>query len=205
MKYSRLVFFLRLALTGLALWLMALALIDGYGQQDRVWPADVIVVLGSKVYSGGQPGPTLIRRTRHAAALFRQGLAPHLICSGGRGEYPPSEAEAACALAQTLGVPASAIALEDESHSTEENALYTAALMRAHGWTAAIVVTDGFHLYRTDMLFRRAGVVAYTSPAQITAGPMGLLERYARGTRELAALLWYWGKTALNIPATDFP
>ena len=204
MKHSRLAFFWRLALTGLALWLMALALIDSYGQQNHARPADVIVVLGSQVRPGGRPGPALIRRTQHAAALFREGLAPNLICSGGLGTYPPSEAEAACMLAQTLGVPASVIALEDESHSTEENALYTAALMRERGWITAVVVTDGFHLYRTDLLFRRAGVVAYTSPAQITAGPMKPLERYVRENRELAALVWYWAKTALGISATDF-
>ncbi len=205
MKKSRLAFVWRLALAGLALWVAGLAIIDGYGQQDRAQPADVIVVLGSRVYPGGRPGPTLTRRTRRAVALYQRGLASTLICSGGWGTNPPTEAEAACGLAQTLGVPASAIILEDRSHSTEENALYTAAIMRAHGWTTVIVVSDGFHLYRTEMLFRRAGVVAYTSPAQTTAGPMNPVERYARESRELAALLWYWGKTALGIPITDFP
>jgi uncharacterized SAM-binding protein YcdF (DUF218 family) len=205
MKKSRPAFFWRLALAVLALWGASVAMIDGYGQQDHAQPADVIVVLGSKVYPGGRPGPALTRRTRHAVALYQRGLAPAVICSGGWGTNPPTEAEVACGLAQKLGVPASAILLEDRSHSSEENALYTAAIMRAHGWTTVIVVSDGFHLYRAEMLFRRAGVIAYPSPAQVTAGPMNLIERYARESRELAALLWYWGKTALRLPVTDFP
>jgi len=191
MRRSRLGFFFRLALTALALWLASLAAIDGYGLTDRAQPADVIVVLGSKVYSGGRPGPALIRRTKHAVALFRQGLASHIVCSGGLGREPPTEAEAACGLAEKLGAPPSALLLETQAHSTEENALYTAALMRAHGWTTAILVSDGYHSYRAALLFRRAGVVAYASPAQVSAGPMSPLERTFRESRELAALLWF--------------
>jgi len=48
------------------------------------------------------------------------------------------------------------------------------------------------------------GVIPYTSPAQITAGPMNPVERYARENRELAALTRYWAMTALGISATDF-
>ena len=204
MKHSRLAALGRLGLTGLALWLSGLAAIDGYGQQDRTQPADVIVVLGSKVYPGGRPGPALTRRTRHAAALFRQGFAAHVICSGGLGPNPPTEAAAACGLAETLGVPAAALIREEQSHSTEENALYTAALMRARGWRTAILVTDGFHLYRAAMLFAQAEVAAYPSPAQATTGPMSPVERGVRESRELAALGWYWLKTGLGLPITDF-
>ena len=205
MKHSRLAVLWRLALTGPALWLASLAVIDGYGLQDQAQPADAIVVLGSRVYPGGRPGPSLTRRTQHAVALYGRGLAPYIICSGGLGPAPPTEAEAACELAVRLGLPPAAVILEGQSHSTEENALYTAALMRARGWTTAIVVSDGYHLYRADLLFRRAGVIAYVSPAQATAGPMYPVERYARGSRELAALIWYWGKSAAGRQVTDFP
>jgi uncharacterized SAM-binding protein YcdF (DUF218 family) len=199
----RLVFILRVGTTLVALWCVCLALLDAYGMQDGTQPADVIVVLGARVYPGGRLGPSLTRRTRHAVALFRAGLAKAIVCSGGVGQDPPSEAEAACGLAETLGVPASALVLESQARSTEENALYTAALMRAHGWRTALISTDSFHLYRADLLFTRAGVVAYPSPAQITEGPMNPLERYLRECRELVALLWYWLKTALSLPITD--
>jgi uncharacterized SAM-binding protein YcdF (DUF218 family) len=205
MKYSRLVLFLRLVFTGLALGLCHLALIDAYGQQDRAQPADVIVALGSRVYPGGRPGPSLMRRTQHAVALYRRGLAPAVLCTGGLGAHPPTEAETACGMAERLGVPESALVLETRSHSTEENALYTHTLMQARGWQTAILVSDGYHLYRAALLFRRAGIIVYPSPAQATAGPMNPVERYGRESRELAALIWYWGKTGLGLPVTDFP
>src|ERR1051326_2937188 len=194
MKYPRLALFQRILLTALGVWMMGLAVIDGYGSRDQAQPADAIVVLGSRVYPDGQPGPALTRRTEHAVALFQHGLAPHITCSGGLGEYPPTEAEAACGLAEKLNVPLAAILIEDQARSTEENALYTASLMRAHGWQTAILVSDSYHLYRAALLFRRAGVVVYPSPAQTTAGPMNPIERYVRESRELLALVWYWGK-----------
>jgi uncharacterized SAM-binding protein YcdF (DUF218 family) len=97
------------------------------------------------------------------------------------------------------------VILETRSRSTEENALYAAELMGGRGWRSAILVSDGYHLYRAALLFRRAGLVPYPSPAQATAGPMHPLERYGRSTRELAALAWYWAKLAAGLEATDFP
>jgi len=205
MSYPRLALFQQVLLTGVALWVACLAVIDGYGSLDQSQPAEVIIILGSRVYLDRRPGPALTRRTRHAVALFQQGLAQRVICSGGLGAYPPTEAEAACDLAESLNVPAAAILIEDQAHSTEENALYTAALMRAHGWQTAILVSDGYHLYRAALLFRRAGMVVYPSPAQITAGPMNPVERYVRESREVIALVWYWGKTAVGSQVTDFP
>ena len=196
----------RIVLTLFLLWPASLSLIDAYGLHDQARPADVIVVLGSRVYPGNVPGPALVRRARHAVTLFQAGLAPVIICSGGQGEPGQmSEAQAACDVAAELGVPRADLLLEDQAHSTEENALYTAAIMAAHGWHTAVVASDGFHLYRAALLFRHAGLVAYPSPAQLTTGPMDWLERYGRETRELAALIWYWGKTAIGLHQTDFP
>ncbi len=197
---------LRLFLTAVLSWPLSLSLIDAYGLQDRAQPADAIVILGSMVYPGARPGPALTRRTQHAVALYARGLAPVIICSGGQaGSETSTEAAAACNLAAALGVPRGALIEETRSRSTEENALDTAAILAAHGWRTVVLSTDGYHLYRADLLFRRAGLVPYPSPAQATAGPMNPLERYGRETRELAALIWYWGKTALGLKLTDFP
>lgn len=194
---------LRLVLTALCLYPLCLALVDGYGFVDHARPAAAIVVLGSRVYPGGRPGPSLVRRAEHAAALYAQGLAPLIVCTGGQGdETVPSEAAVACGLIADTGVPAAALLLEDQSHSTEENALYTAALLGPRAAGPVIVVSDSYHLYRAGLLFGRAGLAAYTSPVPHR---LSAVERYYRTTRELAALVWYWGKTALGLPQTDFP
>jgi uncharacterized SAM-binding protein YcdF (DUF218 family) len=196
----------RLLLTTVLLLPLGLSLLDAYGLQDQARPADAIVILGSMVYPGALPGPALMRRTQHAVALFNQGLAPAIICSGGKGSNESdTEAAVACRLAAALGVPPAALLLETHARSTEENALDTAALMAAHGWRTAVVVSDGYHLYRADVLFQRAGLIPFPSPAQATTGPMNPLERYGRELRELAALAWYWTKTALGLHITDLP
>jgi uncharacterized SAM-binding protein YcdF (DUF218 family) len=146
MKLGRTIWLWRWGLTALFSMLLALSAIDLYGQVNRAQPADVIVILGSRVYPGGVPGPALTRRAQHAVALYQQGFAPIILCSGGVGASPPAEAVAACHLAETLGAPPNALLREDQSHSTEENALYTAALLRANGWRTAIIVSDGYRL-----------------------------------------------------------
>ncbi len=189
-----------MALAGLA---ALVAVVDGYGLVDRAQPADVIVVLGSQVYPGGRAGPSLERRAQHAAVLYRRGLARHVLCSGGVGDIPPSEAEVACGRMIELGVPPNAIVHEDRSRSTEENAAYSAAIMRDRGWRSAILVSDGYHLFRAALMFQRAGVDAYPSPAQATAGPMHPVERVLREAREAVGLIWFGWRMLLRIDLTS--
>jgi uncharacterized SAM-binding protein YcdF (DUF218 family) len=152
--------------------------------------------------SNGQPGASLARRAAHAASLYRQGYADFVLCTGGIGDNPPSEARAACGRVVELGVPQDAIVYEEQAHSTEENAAFTAAIMRAHGWRSAILATDGFHLFRAAWMFQRAGVIIYPSPAQITGGPMDTVERLGREVREAFGLAWYGAKVLLNADVT---
>ena len=183
--------------------LSSMIAIDQYGLADRARAADVIVVLGARVPRSGEARGALARRARWAVELYHNGIAPVIICSGGLGPFPPTEAEAACALVQALGVPRSAVLLETQARSTEETSLYVAEIMRGRGWSSAVVVSDGYHLARTVMLFERAGLTAYPSPAQVLTGPMNPVERIFREARELIAILWYWFKTALGLPITD--
>lgn len=192
---SRLAVYIRylalvIILSGLLTLAAGVAVIDRYGLVDQAQPADVIIVLGSRVEADGRPSPSLARRAAHAAALYHRGLAPAVLCTGGVTTGPVSEAAAACGYATALGVPPEATFLEERATTTHENALYSAAEMQRHGWHTAILVSDGFHLYRAALLFQRSGIAVYPSPAQVTAGAMFPLERWVREVRELAALAW---------------
>lgn len=162
--------------------------IDRYGQVDRARPADAIVVLGARVDERGEPGDSLRARTLHAVALYERGLAPKILCTGGVGDHPPSEAEAAAALARSRGVPASDLVLESRSTSTRENALYAAKIRRAKGWHEVIVVSDPYHLWRARRELTRAGLVAYPSPALDCARNRVLHRRFFWAVREVLAL-----------------
>ncbi len=175
-----------------------------YGQIDHAAPSDVIIVLGGGTEPDGSASVPTARRVQHAAALYRRGLAPWVLCSGGYVQNrPQSEAHACAQVAQQDGVPASAILLEEVSTSTEENAIETEKVMRAHHLKTALVVSDNFHLFRATVLFQQVGVPVVTSPAQITAGPLEWWWALYDSYREAAALCWDAFKTALDLPFTS--
>jgi uncharacterized SAM-binding protein YcdF (DUF218 family) len=202
-------FLVRLVKLGLTLatagLLVLLVVLDQFGFADRAQKADAIVVLGSMVYPGGRLGPSLERRVEWAAALYKRGLAPAIICSGGIGTNPPAEAVVACARLIQLDVPETALLREDQSHNTEQNAAFTAAMLRAHNWHSVIVVSDGYHLYRVVQMFERTGMIVYPSPAVVESLPLSPLERVLREVREVAAVYYFWLRTWLNIDQTRPP
>ncbi len=175
-----------------------------YGQADHAARADVIVILGGGTDEDGSASPATTRRVIHAAALYQRGLAPWVLCTGGyTGNHPQSEARACADLAQTKGVPATAILLEENSTSTEENAIETRKVMQARNLKTALVVSDNFHLYRAEMLFHVYGMTVFMSPAQITSGPLEWWRAVFDSYREAAALTWYVFKSALGLPLTS--
>jgi uncharacterized SAM-binding protein YcdF (DUF218 family) len=152
---------------------------------------DVIVVLGAALRPDGRPSPTVVRRVRHAMRLLRERRADRLLLSGGVGRHPPAEAHAMRGLALHAGAPPDALLLDDESTSTWENARNSARIMRAHGWTRALVVTDAYHLRRALFAFWAWGVDAAGSASAGRLRAYNLYGRYYHWAREGAALAWY--------------
>lgn len=163
--------------------------VDWFGHRDRARAAPALVVLGAKVHRSGAASDALIARVEHGAALYRAGLAPLVVLSGGKVGSPKSEAEVALELAVERGVPREACLLEDQSRSTYENACFTAALLRARGVTEVVLVSDAFHLYRARQHFRRAGLVAHGSPALCRGRALPLHTRALSAAREAFVLL----------------
>lgn len=163
-------------------------LIHWYGQSDRQHPADAIVVLA---------GPTY--RADHAATLWRKGIAPYLVCTGGLFRQTPL-AEACHEYFLGLGIPTEAIVLESMSLSTEEHALNLRPIMEAHGWRSVVVVSSDYHLFRAMLIFRQHHLVAYPSPAP---RPDDSNDRY-RGSlfREVIATEWQVVKTVSGLKLT---
>ena len=174
--------------------------IDARSQVDAARTADAIIVLGSKVYTGGHPGPSLNARIQHAIALYKAGYAPYLIFSGGLGDNPPSEAEVMRRVASSAGVPDSAMILEDQSHSTEDNLANAKALMDTRGLHSAIIVSDPFHLYRSEIIARDLGIDAYGSGASNSPAYTTPQLRVWYTARESMALVWYYGTRLVGEP-----
>ena len=132
---------------------------------DTREPAHAIVVLGAAQYDG-RPSPVLRARVDHAIQLWRRGLAPPLIVTGGRGQGDTTtEAAVERRYAIAHGVPDSAILLEPESRSTSES-LRNVTSMLAKNRREVILVSDPFHMLRLSILARRFGLRPRTSPTR---------------------------------------
>ena len=137
--------------------------LQSWGTPDRAQHADAIMIFGSGVKSDGRASPTLRARTRHAYELWKRGLAPKILCTGGVGAYGPAESLVQEKLLIGWGVPASAILKEEKSTSTWENAKFGAPLLP--GGAQVIAVSDPYHLWRCVRDCRAFGITAFPSPA----------------------------------------
>lgn len=153
--------------------------------------ADAIVVLGAAVRKTGEPSPALRRRVLHAVNLMREGRSRAMLVTGGLGKYIPTEAEVMREIALTEGIPAERIFMEREATSTFESVLFCTRIMRQHGWSSAIVVSDPYHLFRTMVTFRAFGIRATGSAAEGGKQSNRLWKWGYYYLREAVALPWY--------------
>jgi uncharacterized SAM-binding protein YcdF (DUF218 family) len=142
--------------------------------------ADAIVVLGCRGRAA------LSRRLDRGVELFAAGAAPLLVLSGG-GRGPIAEAEVMRRAALARGVPENVVVVEPTSRNTFENARETNRLLRSHGLSAVLLVSDRTHLPRAIALFRLAGLRVAGSAA---APPASLRRGIGAAIREMAALPW---------------
>jgi len=172
------------------------------GLEDRVpqraleeYPAaDAIVVLGGGVEgsrSGWRTGPHLragADRVWYGAQLFHAGRAPLVILSGGDSDWSESdepEANAAAKFLRDLGVPESAIALENRSRNTAENAAYTKQLLSEHQAEKILLVTSALHMPRALALFRAQHIETTPAPTDFFSPPRNPLRLWLPDTEAL--------------------
>ncbi len=174
--------------------------VEAQSRVDEAQHVDALLVLGSAVWPGERPSPSLAARTRHAIALFKAGYADHVILCGGLGKNPPTEAEAMRRIMAAAGIPNEALVLEDTSHSTEENLEHAKQIMQERGWTTALIVSDPFHLLRAKIIASDMGMVAFASPADDSPTYTDPVMRTWYTLREAAAVVWYYGTRTLGEP-----
>lgn len=182
--------------------LILIVLIHQTGQTHTQQSADVIIVLGSGLRRNGNAGDALTRRSIWASEQYHAGIAPYIICTGGVGERQTrSEADACAEILREQGVPADVIFLEEQSKSTEENAIYARAIMEAHGLKDASLVTDSFHMLRASWIFNTQSITHVTNP--VPRERMRLRFYVQHTTREIIALHWQAFKQVFNLDVTS--
>ncbi len=127
-------------------------------------PPQAIVVLGGGVADKGTLRPSVELspesrvRTLCGADLYRQGLAPTVLITGGDASLfgsGPAEADVMKAWAIRLGVPESSILIDDRARTTYENALGAKRLLGDNA--SILLVTSAGHLLRATALFEKQG------------------------------------------------
>jgi uncharacterized SAM-binding protein YcdF (DUF218 family) len=160
-----------------------------------------VVVLGSGLKGGRRVTPLLAGRLERGRRVFEtlatrgaaeggaaegaaEGAAgPVLIVSGGKGsDEQVSEADAMARYLTERGFPAGRLAREDRSRTTEENLIFSKAIMdRSRPGATCVIVTSNFHVFRTAIIARRLGVNGQVTGSP-TAGyywPSAILREFA--------------------------
>jgi uncharacterized SAM-binding protein YcdF (DUF218 family) len=166
-------------------------LIERQARRDEARPSDAIVVLGAAQWDG-KPSPVLQARLDHAIDLYRAGYAPEIIVTGGVGtgdEY--SEGQVARQYLLSQDIPANAVLTEDQGRDSLQSMVGAAQLMQRNGWRRALLVSDGFHLYRVKRMATDLGLDAATSPTRTSPIRPGSAEERRYMLREVASLADY--------------
>ena len=165
---------LLLATAGFLLALAALVLrvtfeVVRYTSVEEAHAADVILILGAAEYRG-RPSPVLKARLDHGLALWRRKLAPRILTTGGSGGDPVyTEGEVGRTYLINHGVPAEAIIVEPEAASTAQSTAAAGEIMQRMGLRSCLVVTDGYHVYRSKRMLEARGLKVYSSPRPSSA------------------------------------
>ena len=132
--------------------------------RDESRPADAIVVFGAAEYSG-HPSPIYRARLDHAYALFKRGLAPLIITTGGAAEDPRfSEGGVGRDYLVSRGVPDAEVIAETHSSDTSQSATRVANILRENGLHTCLAVSDGYHMFRVKQMLEAQGVTVYAAP-----------------------------------------
>ena len=137
------------------------------GSLESEWPAvkaedaptaDAIVLLGGGMGSNTNVYPYAemwngADRVWHAARLYKAGKAP-LVVPTGKGEQ-----ESTVPLLRDLGVPESAIVVENKARNTEENARFVEKILEPRNTQntrkRVLLVTSAWHMRRSVLMYRR--------------------------------------------------
>ena len=150
---------------------------------------EAIVLLGCKLGPQGTRGGAAGRRCERAARAWHAGLAPLVVCCGGRRWDGVCEATALRDGLVERGVPAAAVRRECRSLTTAENARHAAQLLLPGGARSIGLVTCDFHMARALLAFRACGLDPVALPAP--SPPLSPLRLASRTLVERGRRIYY--------------
>ena len=153
------------ALACMALYYVVnLLLVMSAARSDDARQVDAIVVLGAAQYDG-RPSPQLAARLDHAVDLWNEDFAERVMVTGGKMESDRfTEAEASRRYLVAAGVPAESILMEDAGRNTFDSLDSAADILLSNDLQKVLLVTDPFHVKRSELIAAEVGLDAWSSP-----------------------------------------
>jgi uncharacterized SAM-binding protein YcdF (DUF218 family) len=215
----------------IALWVGVGILVSGFlyfsvtfvqvwwaARHDHARKSDAIIVLGAAQYDG-RPSPVFKARLDHAADLYREGIAPLIVVTGGKQVGDRfTEATSGANYLHGKGIPDAAILRETTGRSSWESLAASARVLEELGQQRVVLVSDPFHALRTEAIADELGLDAVTSPTgsspisgfsewrrffsealRVAAGRIIGFDRLQRGTSRVGRLVP--GLGILSVPS----
>lgn len=122
---------------------------------------------GEKTWFNQPIGLSRLHQSARLYHLCRLNGGECKIISSGGDLYRKgiSEAKVMAIQLTEIGVPESDIILEERSNNTYENARFTAPIIRSGGFDQIYVVTNGFHMKRSLVLFNHFKIKGLPAPS----------------------------------------
>jgi uncharacterized SAM-binding protein YcdF (DUF218 family) len=134
--------------------------------RDDAKKSDAIIVLGAAQFDG-RPSKVLQARLDHAIDLYRRGIAPTIVVTGGKQPGDRfTEAGASANYLHAHGIPESAILRETNGRSSWQSLAAAARFLKARGLTHVVLVSDPYHSARIDDIANAVGLHAVSSPTR---------------------------------------
>ncbi len=157
---------------------------------------DAVILLGGVVEdreqaSNGQPAYNeSAERLLSTYDLLRTGKARFAVVSGGAVNESRTQVVEAQALADQLvrwGIAPDRVIVESHARNTYENALDSAAIVRARGWQRVVIVTSAFHMDRAMGCFRAVDLDVDALPVDYRSYGGGFASEWLPRAEHLAA------------------
>ncbi|KMQ49544.1 putative conserved protein YdcF [Chitinispirillum alkaliphilum] len=116
------------------------------------------MVLGSKVNEDGTLSERLKARLDKSLELYNKGYFSKVIVSGGFGKEGFEEAEVMRSYLIDKGVEENSIIVDNNGNNTFMTARFTADFLSNNDYASVIVVSQYFHLFRTQLTLRKLGI-----------------------------------------------
>lgn len=156
---------------------------------------DTLIVLAGSAGADNVIGYGTYLRCQYAVMAWREGSFRSILVSGG-GEGRPQALEMKDFLVAS-GVPANAIQVETQAHSTRENALNCRRLL-ANDFGKKVLLTSDYHMFRAWRAFRKVGLDAIPRPfpdaGKRSSTWQGRWPAFLELVEESGKIAYYWAR-----------